>query len=99
MPAKDIFRSFRDKVEATSGWRIRAELPFGNEKFRDVRRALPDLHIRDILDVGANVGQSAMQFRKRIPKGCDAALNLLEAPWRSSRSTFTMPLSIFINWR
>lgn len=68
MPAKDIFRSFRDKVEATSGWRIRAELPFGNEKFRDVRRALPDLHIRDILDVGANVGQSAMQFRKEFPR-------------------------------
>lgn len=68
MPFKDLFRSLRDKVEDMSGWRIRAKLPFGNEKFRDLFWAMPDLQVRHILDVGANVGQSAVEFRKVFPE-------------------------------
>lgn len=68
MPSRDLFHSLRDKVEAVSGWRIRAEFPFGNEKFRDLRRSLPDLQVRHVLDVGANIGQSAVQFRKVFPE-------------------------------
>ena len=68
MPTRDLFRSLRDKVEAVSGWRIRAEFPFGIEKFRDLRRVMPDLQVRQVLDVGSNIGQSALQFRKMFPE-------------------------------
>lgn len=68
MPARDLFHTLRDKLESISGWRIRAELPFGNEKFRDLRRGLPDLQVHCVLDVGAHIGQSALQFRKEFPE-------------------------------
>ncbi len=75
MPTRDLFRSLRDKFEVISGWRIRAKFPFGNEKFRDLYGAIPDLQVRNVLDVGANVGQSAMQFRKVFP---DAVIHSFE---------------------
>ena len=75
MGVASLFRGLRDEVEKASGWRIRAEFPFGNEKYRDLRRVLPQLDIRTVLDVGANTGQSAVQYRKEFP---DAVMHCFE---------------------
>lgn len=68
MPGQAFLRTLRDRVESASGWRIRAEFPFGNEKFRDLRRAFPELRLGTILDVGANIGQSALLYHKEFPQ-------------------------------
>lgn len=43
------------------------ELPRGNSLYVDIRRYLPRLTIETAFDVGANVGQSALQMVRELP--------------------------------
>ena len=47
---------------------ISRHLPYGLYLGRDIRRLLPDLEVRQIFDVGANKGQTALQYAATFPK-------------------------------
>jgi FkbM family methyltransferase len=43
-------------------------LPFGCDLVADLKRLSPDLEIKTVFDVGANLGQSALDYREKFPK-------------------------------
>jgi FkbM family methyltransferase len=54
-------------LERVVGVRIYRTLPRGLDIFADVRSLLPQIKVEIIFDVGANVGQSALQYVKVFP--------------------------------
>lgn len=60
----------RDRVKRTALSIARGEkpLPHGVDLASDLKRRLPNLRIDLIFDVGANVGQTAHDFRTRFPQ-------------------------------
>lgn len=57
----------RKSLERITGVRLFRRPPHGINVFDDIARLLPDLRIFLILDVGANVGQSALAYAARFP--------------------------------
>ncbi|HRH70469.1 MAG TPA: FkbM family methyltransferase [Flavobacteriales bacterium] len=64
MNAKQLIRS---TFERLTGLRVMRQPPFGTDRFADLRMVFPKQAFRTIMDVGANVGQSAVTFRKAWP--------------------------------
>lgn len=60
-------RQLRLLVERVSGLRIFNHLPVGLDEFEDVKGAFPEHDFSCLLDVGANVGQTARQMRRHFP--------------------------------
>jgi len=54
-------------VESTVGLHVLRKLPHGVRLSSDVGRLLPHLQIRTVIDVGANKGQSALEFVRFYP--------------------------------
>lgn len=63
-----IKRAFASLVERATGSHIYGILPRGVDVFSDVRVRLPRHRMDVLLDVGANVGQSAEAYAKRFPE-------------------------------
>lgn len=62
-----VKQGLRDLIERATGLRVMRQPPFGLDKFADIRMILARHPVRTIIDVGANVGQSAMEMRKAWP--------------------------------
>lgn len=60
-------RIIRQLVETVTGTHIYRSLPHGVDPFSDIARLLPRTRISLVIDVGANVGQSAKEFLKNFP--------------------------------
>ncbi len=63
-----VIHGIRDVLSSALGVRIMRQLPFGNAKFIDVSQRLPAHEVRTVLDIGANVGQSAEKFVRAFPQ-------------------------------
>lgn len=57
----------RDVFERATGLRVMRQPPFGLDKFADIRMILAQHPMRTIIDVGANIGQSASAMRQVWP--------------------------------
>jgi FkbM family methyltransferase len=62
-----IMQRAKRVVERLTGTRIYRSMPRGMDIFHDIRARLPNLEIRTVFDVGANVGQSAVVYLKEFP--------------------------------
>ncbi len=64
-----ILRAFKGQIEKLLGCHIyRGQAPHGSKYFVDIDRAVGIESIGTIFDVGANVGQSALNYEFRFPK-------------------------------
>lgn len=68
-------RQLRILFEHCSGLRIFKHLPLGVDEFADAKRAFPLHDFSCLLDIGANVGQTARRMRHHFP---DAEIHSLE---------------------
>jgi len=57
----------KSSAEKFLGVRVFRTLPHGVDVFADIRAQLPQIDIRTIFDVGANVGQSALHYAELFP--------------------------------
>lgn len=55
-------------LEKATGLRIMRDLPFGNDRFHDLRRVFSQREVRTVVDVGAHVGNTAREFRRQWPQ-------------------------------
>lgn len=62
-------------VRKITGLYLFKELPHGTDPFYDIKKRLPDYNFKFFIDVGANVGQTALQIRKAFP---DAVIHSVE---------------------
>ena len=62
-----IEAKIRRVVEKLTGIHMYRVLPRGVDIFQDIARSLPNLRIGMVFDVGANIGQSALEFAERFP--------------------------------
>lgn len=53
--------------EKATGTKVFSKLPLGIYPFTDIQYRVPDFAMHTIVDVGANIGQSAIKFRKHFP--------------------------------
>ncbi|ELR71252.1 Methyltransferase FkbM [Fulvivirga imtechensis AK7] len=58
---------FKLLFEKTTGLKTYRQLPFGIDPFEDIQLKLKAFEFLNIIDVGANTGQSAKQMRKKFP--------------------------------
>ena len=65
MSLKDRLRSI---IKKTTGLSLYKQLPFGTDPFEDVKRRMTGYDFKTFLDVGANVGQTAIHIRTAFPK-------------------------------
>lgn len=61
-------RNLRVFVERLTGTRIFRHLPLGIDEYVDVRSRFPHHEFACFLDVGANIGQSALHIRQHFPR-------------------------------
>lgn len=59
--------TFADLIQRLTGRHVYKHLPRGVNLTSDITRLLPDFDARTIFDVGANVGETALQFHKAFP--------------------------------
>jgi hypothetical protein len=52
--------------EKATGTKVFSKLPLGIYPFTDIQYRVPDFAMHTIVDVGANIGQSAIKFRKHF---------------------------------
>ena len=62
-----ISRSIKKSIEDSVGIHLFRTLPRGIKVFHDIKTALPDYTVGTIFDVGANIGQSAVEYAKLFP--------------------------------
>lgn len=60
-------RTIRDLIHKASGVHILRRLPPGSDVHQDIRFFLPEVTVRCVFDVGANVGQSAREYLRHYP--------------------------------
>lgn len=60
-------RALQAAFTSLTGLRIIRHQPFGADKFADIQMVWPDMQVRTAIDVGANIGQTAVEFRKAWP--------------------------------
>jgi FkbM family methyltransferase len=65
---KSLLQSARTTFERVSGVHVYRGLPHGTDPASDISRVFPQRTPRTVLDVGANVGQSAAKFRRWWPQ-------------------------------
>lgn len=53
--------------EKATGTKVFSKLPLGIYPFTDIQYRVPAFAMHTIIDAGANIGQSAIQFRKHFP--------------------------------
>jgi len=63
-----IVQSARTVFESVSGLHVYRGLPHGTNVASDIKRVFPEYVVANVVDVGANVGQSARKFRKYFPQ-------------------------------
>jgi len=78
-----MIRKLRNIIERMTGTRIYRNFPRGIDVFEDIVKSLPDYRIKIIFDVGANVGQSALQYARIFP---DASIYSFEPVSKSFKS-------------
>jgi len=61
-------RSLKSFAERLTNTRIFRTLPRGVDLFFDCQKCLPAYRARVVVDVGANIGETARQFRKHFPE-------------------------------
>lgn len=64
MTIKEIVKNIVEKVTGTTIYRT---LPIGVDNFSDIALRLPNLALNSIFDVGANIGQSAINYHNLFP--------------------------------
>lgn len=64
---KPLLRPAKRYMEGRFGIHIHLNPPHGLSFVRDIKRLIPTFKPTTILDVGANVGQSAMEFSRAFP--------------------------------
>lgn len=62
-----LMNTLRSWTEARTGWYIRRQAPWGVNKFQDMASIIAPADIHMVLDVGANVGQSAQEYLATYP--------------------------------
>jgi len=62
-----IKRRIRDYIERATHTHIYRKLPHGVELSADIMNRLPGLKVRVVVDVGANLGQSSIEFLRWFP--------------------------------
>lgn len=67
LSTKSLVKSARSTFERVSGLHVYRGLPHGTDPASDLARIFPERTPRTVLDVGANVGQSALKFRRWWP--------------------------------
>jgi FkbM family methyltransferase len=60
-------RSGMRLYEKLSGTRVIKVLPIGIDVLKDIEYRIPNFQMKVIVDVGANIGQSALVFREKLP--------------------------------
>lgn len=80
---KSLLRPARQLIEDRLGVHLYLTPPHGVSLTNDIKRLIPDFHADLIIDVGANVGQSAVDFRKAFPGATIHCLEPSEANYRA----------------
>ena len=62
-----IGQSVREFIEKVSGRKIFKIIPFGFDSIYDIQRKLSNYKFDIVFDVGANIGQTAQEFCKKLP--------------------------------
>ena len=62
-----ILKLMRQCAEKLTGTRIYRTLPRGIDPFFDLSKAFPNRPVKVIFDIGANIGQTAVEIRKFYP--------------------------------
>lgn len=58
----------RKAIQKLTGFHVYRNLPRGADLIADVRQGLPAVAVTTVFDVGANIGQSAIEFREAFPR-------------------------------
>jgi len=76
------------KMEAITGYRLLSPHHRGANLYSDLRRHLPATPIRTVLDVGANIGQSAQEYLAAFPQATVHSIEPALATYRSLQQRF-----------
>jgi FkbM family methyltransferase len=79
--AKQAARAFVERVLWALLYRVKP-LPWGLDFPQDLARRAPDVRIATVFDVGANVGQSALDFSRTFPDATIWSFEPFEGPFR-----------------
>ena len=98
MGLKDALRA---AVERSTGLRVMRQPPFGLDKYADIKLVLAGHPMRTLIDIGANVGQTARELRKAWPDAeihcCEpvpTTFNALKAAVAGDARTHCHPVAI-----
>ena len=81
MGVKQAARAYAERVLWALLYRVKP-LPWGLDFAQDLARRAPGVHVATIFDVGANVGQSALDFSRTFPEATIWSFEPFEAPFR-----------------
>lgn len=80
-------RRVADLLEKLTGARIFGYLPPGIDVFVDLHRLVPHLTLDTVVDVGANIGQSAIRFMAANPDAAIYCFEPVQASFQRLRDT------------
>jgi FkbM family methyltransferase len=86
-----LLHAIRDLAENATGWYIRRRAPWGTSMFQDMAELLRPDDVRCVLDVGANVGQSAREYLAHYPKARIHSFEPVPGTFRKLHETITDP--------
>jgi FkbM family methyltransferase len=81
-----IKREIKRLFEKLSGTHIYRTVPRGIDIFEDLKNYLPNLQIRIVFDVGANIGQSCSTYLNRFPGSTIYCFEPVDATFRQLQS-------------
>jgi FkbM family methyltransferase len=79
--AKQATRAFVERLLWALLYRVKP-LPWGLDFRQDLARRAPDVRIGTVFDIGANVGQSALDFSRTFPHATIWSFEPFEEPFR-----------------